>query len=325
MKPVLTTFLCAALLPAAAVAADQNIINTELADAIDFRSVEFAVCEDQTSCTVGPITISAERQPSVDADWEETKIYWDPVDGLGIRDGGQNDEIDFDERLTISFSEPVTVAKFWLTDLFLEEDGRYTTTRTEEVTDAIENVEIAGYELIRDGESILIAEVEGTTKMPWQSFNMRVVTGLRESGDLRRRVIIREQNAVLIVPEPDNDRTEIVLNLPFNDMDEKKKAIFQGVDTIEVDLTDILAEFDGAPLFLQGTHNYERLKAILENPAELERIRKKAISMRTISNLSNGELGVGLASPTEVDSVRFFAPFNSSNDFSVAGLILAGQ
>lgn len=300
----------------------KTLINDELNTALDFRSVQFAECEDQPTCKVGAVTIKAERRETETSPWLSAEIYWDPIDGLGVKDGAQNDEIDFDERLNITFDDSVTLKKIWFTDLFLKEDGRYTANRTETVSGVVQDVEIAGYELLRDGEPFLINEVEGTARMPWQSFNMRILSGLTESGDLRRRVIIREDRAVLIVPDPANKRREVELVMPIHEIDPEKLSIFEGTETVEIDISEILVEFEESPLFLQGTHNYERLKALLDNPEKLEAVRQKAQRMRTISDLSNGELGVELDRPELLNGINFYAPFNSSNDFSVAGLIL---
>ena len=53
-------------------------------------------------------------------------LWWDANDGFGVR-GGENDEIDYGETLTLSFSQPVTLNSFTLYDLFKEPDdrGRY--------------------------------------------------------------------------------------------------------------------------------------------------------------------------------------------------------
>ena len=77
-----------------------------LSPQVDFRSDSFSSADNQHSISgevdgVG-FTVSAYRLNDVD-EMEEALLWWDALDGLGIRGGGQDDEIDFDERLVITF------------------------------------------------------------------------------------------------------------------------------------------------------------------------------------------------------------------------------
>lgn len=87
---------------------------------IDLRSETFAsACLGRSSCTNNlqgkQITVGATR---------DTQLYWDNTDGFGIM-GGENDEIDGSEQLTISFQQgtPFALSAIALTDLFMATDG----------------------------------------------------------------------------------------------------------------------------------------------------------------------------------------------------------
>ncbi|KMY69154.1 hypothetical protein AAU61_06490 [Desulfocarbo indianensis] len=86
------------------------------ASLIDFTAPSWSGANGQNSFTVSlpsfgfDITVTASGGSS---------LYWDNQDGLGIR-GGEPDEVDHGERLTVSFSRPVSLFSFGLTDLFSE-------------------------------------------------------------------------------------------------------------------------------------------------------------------------------------------------------------
>lgn len=109
--------------------------------------------------------------------------------------------------------------------------------------------------------------------------------------------------------------------ITIGQIDPEKKSIFEGVETVEVDLTDILAEFNEAELFLVGTHNFEKVQSLTNDPEALANMRQSAEAQRQTLDLSNGEISWLFETPTEADTVIFSAPFDASNDFSVAGII----
>ncbi|NBC33281.1 MAG: PEP-CTERM sorting domain-containing protein [Alphaproteobacteria bacterium] len=89
---------------------------------IDFRSEAFASdCLHRSSCTKSPGDLSTRVTVAAGAD---TRLYWDDTDGFGIL-GGENDEIDGSEQLTISFQQgtPFALSGIALTDLFMPTDG----------------------------------------------------------------------------------------------------------------------------------------------------------------------------------------------------------
>jgi hypothetical protein len=90
---------------------------------VDFRDVEFSGADRQTSFAssfegVG-FTISASRL--TDGGTEDALLWWDAVDGIGIRGGMQQDEIDSDEFLSITFDQVIGLSHIFLSDLFTGE------------------------------------------------------------------------------------------------------------------------------------------------------------------------------------------------------------
>ncbi|MBT3330336.1 MAG: VPLPA-CTERM sorting domain-containing protein [Rhodospirillaceae bacterium] len=63
----------------------------------------------------GTVTVTANPTGS--------QLYWDSTDGFGVQ-GGENDEIDREEYLTVEFENAIALDGFWFTDLFNgENDG----------------------------------------------------------------------------------------------------------------------------------------------------------------------------------------------------------
>jgi hypothetical protein len=89
---------------------------------VDFRDAVWSGCPTpgpDPACTVGDITLTASPN--------NPGFFWAADDGFGIADffffGGENDEIDGSESLTVDFAEPVSLAGVWLTDIFAGSDG----------------------------------------------------------------------------------------------------------------------------------------------------------------------------------------------------------
>jgi hypothetical protein len=295
-------------------------IDRELRDQLDFRAVEFGLCHSVEECSVNGVTILAERRTPDGEGWTAAQIYWDPIDGLGVMDGGQNDEIDFDERLIIRFEGARTIDRVWISDLFMGEGRHYGSNDPNENPD----VESAGLQLVRDGEILSELQIDGQELLPWSPFNGDVSGLFREDGDLQRRIVVRDNLISVISPGTGPFGQIVLVSLPLDEIDEDKLAIFEGVDTTEVDLTDILIGFNGAPVFAAGTYNADFIQASINNWPMLQRLREVAEARRTVSSLVNGELGQTLTPAVLVTQVNFVSPFGGSNDFSVAGLIFAG-
>ena len=73
----------------------QNLaqIDSELSAGIDFRQSTFSVCLGRTECSVAGLSVLGQRRLTQESDWISAPIYWDPIDGLGIEDGAQNDVV----------------------------------------------------------------------------------------------------------------------------------------------------------------------------------------------------------------------------------------
>lgn len=297
----------------------QNLaqIDSELSAGIDFRQSAFSVCLGQTECSVAGLSVLGQRRLTQESDWISAPIYWDPIDGLGIEDGAQNDEIDVDERLLVRFDAPQTLDRIWLSDLFISEDRRYGASGTDLVVDQPEDAEIAAMSFSIDGVDIVNLTVAGDSRLPWAQFNQEVDVRFREDGDLRRRIVVNDDIVTVVIPGVD-----IVLQTPTGETPDDKQGLFEGLETIELDLTELLAEFNDAPLFEQGTENFELVRAIAEDPDNLAEIIRVAQNKRTSIRMSNGEVGITIDPTMEVDEIAFTAPFDASNDFSVAGIVI---
>lgn len=265
-----------ALIGSVGMAHAQATIDKELSTQIDFRAEAFSVCLGKPTCDVNGLSIRAERRSDDGLTWGEAEIYWDMVDGLGIRDGAQNDEIDFDERLAVTLSEPATVQKIWLSDIFRNEDGRYGSANTDRVEGVDIDTESAAIQLDADGVTVETVLVEANDRLPWASFNEEVTWRFQENGDLRRRVVIVDDVVRIVAPGPDGSGRITFDGFKIGEIDPEKKSIFEGVETVEIDLGDILAEFHDTDLFLVGTRNFELLRAMVEDPETLTQMRRVA-------------------------------------------------
>ena len=300
-------------------------IDSELRQAVDFRALIFKGCLGQHECTVGNISLRATRMNDDGETWSQATIYWDPIDGVGIQDGAQNDEIDFEERLEVRFATPQTVETIWYSDLFHSEDRRYGSYLTDRVENEPVDAEIAGLGLVVGDQEIRKETFSAEDRLPWASFNQEVSLNFQENGDLRRRVIIQDESITVLAPSGTSTELDILLENPIGTIDKDKRSIFEGVETVEIDLTPILAEFHGTNLFAVGTTNYDAVQRIAENDQALNNLRQVAERKRTTVDMSNGEVRTELTDAAGLDGLTFFAPFDASNDFSVAGIIFASE
>jgi hypothetical protein len=291
-------------------------IDVELAGGVDFRDTVFATCLDQTECTVGDVTIVGQRRLNQDFPWVNALIYWDPIDGVGIQDGAQNDEIDIDERILVRFEKNINLDRIWLSDLFVSEDGRYGSSKTDLIPGEPEDAEVAGISFMIGGTELQSITVSGEDRLPWAQFNQEIDTRFREGGDLRRRIVVNDDLVTLVIPG-----ANLTLQTPSGAVDADKQSLFDGLETVELDLTELLAEFSGAALFEAGTKNFELINAMVNDPDNLAEMLRKAQEKRTSIRMSNGEVGFDVGLEMPVGEVAFFSPFDASNDFSVAGII----
>lgn len=88
------------------------------ATSVDFRDLSFAGAKGQASYQFNAggvqITLSTNLQDAV--------LWWDKKDGFGVTSPSsyEADEIEGPEKLFVSFSKPVTLAQFSVSDLFYE-------------------------------------------------------------------------------------------------------------------------------------------------------------------------------------------------------------
>ena len=95
---------------------------------VDFRDPIFAAADGQhsfmstftTEGTVIEFTLKAFVVGSGSGDGAAL-LWWDPVDGIGIRGGNQNDEIDENETLLIQFSQTIGLSHVFFSDFFAGE------------------------------------------------------------------------------------------------------------------------------------------------------------------------------------------------------------
>ncbi len=88
------------------------------ATSVDFRDMSFADAKGQASYQFSAgdiqITLSTNLQDGV--------LWWDEIDGFGVTSPSsyEVDEIEGSEKLFVSFSRPVALAQFSISDLFYE-------------------------------------------------------------------------------------------------------------------------------------------------------------------------------------------------------------
>lgn len=82
---------------------------------IDFRTLFDAGTNGVHTDTSGNVTVTA-------GPTDQHLLFWAADDGLGVL-GGENDEIDLREILTVDFGTVRTLTGAWLSDIFLSGDG----------------------------------------------------------------------------------------------------------------------------------------------------------------------------------------------------------
>lgn len=299
-------------------------IDYQLEGQLDFRDTSFRQCFEQHHCTIGGTTISAYRRASEDAEWMPARIYWDPIDGLGVLDGGQDDEIDYNERLIVELQSAGNFAGVWLTDLFTGETPRYVPQAgdpSEQTAD--EDQEDAIVQLFRAGQLVEKLLVSGNQSLPHQSFNHVLAPSIFDiGGDLRRRLIIADGQAHLMLTERDGTGQVQLRHVPLGQLDQKKRDLFgNGPDDSQT--AELLEHYSAdleVDLFVDYSSNARRLSNLLDDPDRLTHLNTAASVRRQWSDRSNGEVSVKFEQPLVIDRLEFSSSLRTSNDFSVAGL-----
>jgi hypothetical protein len=320
MKTHISTIALALIMPIASFAQESPSapIDVQLDGQLDFRALAFEGCMGVNTCSAQGVTISGERRDQTTGEWTSTALYWDPIDGIGVQNGGQNDEIDFDERVVVKMDRPARIADIWLSDLFIAEAAHYGASFVG-ATDA----ESADIELRSDGATLTQARITGDLRLPNSSFNEAVSGAFIEDGDLMRRVVIDDEIISVVVPGLGRNGREVLLRAPIGQIDKDKKLIFAGLETIEVDITDLLARVAGTPIYGAFETNELQVSAVLGATPQLTEMRTQAAIGRSVSSHANGEVSGSFGTTALVDEVIFVAPIDTSNDYSVAGFVLA--
>ena len=313
----------------AACAQQSSAIDTQLAENLDFRDVRFRTCFGETVCEVDRYRIIAWNRRSDAENWRGAILYWDPVDGLGIQGGGQDDEIDYNERLIVEFPFQRNVYGVWLTDLFVGEVAHYGGSVNDGEQNGSDSIpasaETAGVEIrLKDVEPVGLV-VSGDIALPVKPFNAMLAPELfSEGGDLRQRLQIRDGTISILSASLNASGDGWVLtSIPVNQLDEEKRDQIIGDDGVDVDLSALLGENLEVLLEPEGLRNADRISAILENQAMLGQLQSNARVYRTVGNVPNGEVSGDWQEAVPATSIMFHAPEGTSNDFSVAGVLFS--
>jgi hypothetical protein len=291
-----------------------SVIDQQLSNGIDLRKVEFQVCLDVPVCTVNGLKIEGFHL-DVNGAWQPQTLYWDSIDGIGVKGSGQNDEIDFDEKLVMTAAQPVLVRGVWLSDLFIGEGGNYGATSQD-----VQDVERGRITLsAADGKTIGEVVVSGDVTLPDVSFNTAVYNGFDEGGDMLSRLLVSGDSVSIIAA----GRLEgTPLSASIGNIDSDKASIFAGVPTVERNDAELLAMIDGVVLFPAGTRNAEMLNMLANDPALFATIYQRAVVKRSFGEVENGEVVSLFETAVPTTTFTFAAPLGTSNDFSVTGFVV---
>ncbi|SMY10362.1 hypothetical protein [Flavimaricola marinus] len=323
-----TLLMTAAVASASGTAAQQSsTIDEQLAQNIDLRDARFGACFRLPICEVDGLRILAWHRHSDWEDWHAAFLHWDPIDGIGVLEGGQDDEIDYNERIIIEFPHQQNVYGIWLSDLFINEGKHYAANATANETQVIaDSAEIAGFEFRLNGNVERRLSVSGNLDLPDFSFNQRVAPDVfSEGGDLRQRLVFRD-GEILVLSASLNSRgdRQLLSTVPVTELDPEKQGLFAGQDGVEYDISALMS--DGLEFMLEDDNhrNIDRINAILEDQTMLMQISSEARIARTTGSIPNGEVLASWDEPVAATSVMFHALAGTSNDFSIAGIMISG-
>lgn len=324
-RALLPLAIAGVLSPAMAMAQSggQALIDADLRGQWDFRDLAFSGCFEQSECFALGVTITAERRGNDGESWVPAQLYWDPVDGIGVMAGGQNDEIDFDERVLIRFEGikggTANLDRVWLSDIFVGEDDRYGNSDPAGPDD----VEVAIISSYFAGSLLSEQFVDGADVLPPDPFNEEVMAGFEEGADLFRRIVMDGDTLTVMVPGEGDSGEMRMLSFPISEIDDDRMALFEGLETIEMDVTDILSGFNNVPFNIAGSANAEMVSTMLQDLTDLQAVRAQAEDTRLVGSIPNGELGVELDENLDIELLVFQSVLGGSNDYSIAGIIQA--
>ncbi len=291
-----------------------SAIDQQLLNGIDLRKEAFQVCLDTPECTVDGLKIEGFHL-DVNGAWQPQVLYWDAIDGIGVKGSGQNDEIDFDEKLVITATDPVQVMGVWLSDLFIGEGSHYGG-----VPKGKQDVESGQITLASaDGKTQAEIVVSGDKTLPDISFNTAVYSGFDEGGDLLSRLLV-DGNEVTIVGADHKEGAPVSALIGNIDLD--KESIFAGTPTVERNDAELLAMIDGVVLFPGGIRNADMLSELAKDSSLYETLYQRSLVKRSFGDVENGEVVSLFDTPVATTTFTFLAPLGTSNDFSVAGFVV---
>ena len=313
-----------------AVSADP-LIDLSLDGQVDFRRIEFSKCFEQPECKVEvslpataeleeqlvTVTMRAERSGGLLDVWREALLYWDPVDGVGVIGGGQNDEIDFDERIVVSVDESLTLGGIWFSDMFVFEQVNYGASSL--IQDDLEAADVVGF---LEGEQVFESRVTGEVALPDDPFNALFGDVFQEEGDLLNRLLIEDGEISILLRDPSGEDPDRIIRAAIGNIDPEKLEIFDGVEVVDIDVETLLGVIEFAPLLAVGEANAFRLRELVDNQSRLVSLQGAAREQRLVSDIPNGEVGVVMNEPASFDEIVFTAEVLTSNDYSVAGLVV---
>lgn len=266
-------------------------VDTELRGQTDFRDISWEVCLGADRCNVDGIEVVAERL-NAEGVWISAAIYWDPIDGLGVLDGHENDEIDINERLTIRFAAPMLLRGLWLSDLFIGEGARFEGWEPDP-----DDVEVAFITLSEGGYLAEEFRVSGVFDLPDSSFNASVVGSFGADGEAVGAPL--EVDGQTQVTGPDNvaERLPTLADLPWHE--------------------------NALQRFAPGGEKADRIGVVRPGADHLAALRAMAEERREVGDISNGELGWTAPQPRLVDQIVLSAGDYTSSDYSISGIVAA--
>jgi len=308
-----------------------TIIDSQLENNVDFRSLAFTECFGQTSCEVDlvlpgstaggtmevTLSIAAEKDGDFLNGWVPAEIYWDPIDGFGIMGGGQNDEIDFNERLTVSLSTPLDVSGIWFSDMFISEQSNYGAFFQEQ--DDLEAADVTG---TLGAQTVMEHRVTGEVIIPEDAFNTFSGDTFKDGGDLQNRVLINDGAVSILLLDENDQFANRIIRSTVGQIDSTKLDVFAGVSIVEIDAATLFGNNKFEPVLVSGERNAIQIGQMLNQQVLLASVRTAAQRQRLVSDVPNGEVGINVQSPVTLDQLVFSAELLTSNDYSVAGFIL---
>ncbi len=331
------TFLAAAdLILASAITpqARPAAIDFELQNQLDFRDVSFKDCYGKPVCRAKGASVHAYRINETGTDWAEAKLYWDPVDGLGVLGGGQDDEIDADEKIIVRFDDPKNVLNVWYTDLFAKEQSRYgRVTKQRNSLSSPANVLTRDYEKARatiytSAGHPTQTVTFGVVNLPTVEFNEVINSDVFETGgDLRKRLLIEDGTASVLSGVTNDAGLLETTKVRLDENAERTENALQDIGLTQDSMTIALnfADQMDIPLVEGNTINNERMTAFLANIEQLGDILEASKLERVIGDVSNGEVPQSMWPGRSVQAIEFTAEADTSNDYSIAGFVFAND